>query len=51
MNQGIDVRFDEGTNEFVFSLSIPGLRDFEVRDTILSRGLLELSEALENEGV
>lgn len=50
-DNGVDVRYDSGTNEFVLNLNIPGLRDFEVRDTILSRGFLNLSEELENEGI
>ena len=48
-NNGVDIRYDSTSNEFVLNLAIPGLRDFEIRDTILSRAFLNLSEELENE--
>jgi hypothetical protein len=49
----IDFRWDEGRREYIITANVPinGLyRDFEVTDSNLSRGILQLSEELENEG-
>ncbi len=48
MSNEISIRYDDARRELVLNLSIPGIRDFEVSNSVLSLALLELSEQVEN---
>jgi hypothetical protein len=50
-NNGVSIRFDDGTNEFVTSLSVKGVGDFEGSGPELSDALVSLAEQLASAGV
>jgi hypothetical protein len=50
-NNGVSIRFDDGTNEFITNLSVKGVGEFEGSGPELSDALVSLAEQLAVAGV
>jgi hypothetical protein len=50
-DKNIFIRFDEGRNEYVVTLSIPGATELESSGTLLSDAFQNMAEQLEGEGL
>lgn len=51
MEKEISIRYDEGRNEYVLSLVIPGLRTLEASGSLISDAFQDMAEQLEGEGI
>ena len=47
----IFIRYDEGRNEFVLTLAVPGATELESSGSLLSEAFQHMAEQLESEGL
>ena len=49
--KNVFIRYDEGRNEYVLTLSVPGATDLEASGALLSDAFQNMAEQLEGEGL